>query len=194
MKRENRRVREERKGGEKRENRRVTVRGKWHFFKNNYIRQTILLVGQGLKLFWNPTNRVCYRWFWVINRVHHTRFPSCASNWARGSVHVGLEIESNRLSFRSWKSSLLDLVFVHGNRAQWTRFSNAEMERCQRSKFRDEQRRRNKQWCKTQQPRHRFLPNLGGKSFKRWKLDRTWFVRYQNSFKPWLTNKVVWIL
>ena len=39
-----------------------------HFFKNNYIRQTILLVGQGLKLFWYLTNRVCY-----------TRFPSCAT-------------------------------------------------------------------------------------------------------------------
>ena len=35
------------------------------------------------------------------------------------------EIESIGLGFYAKKSSLLDSVFVHGNRAQWTRFSNA---------------------------------------------------------------------
>ena len=50
--------------------------------------------------------------------------------------------------------SLLDSVFVHGIRALWTRFSNAEMDRCGRSKC-DEQRRRKKQ-AKPSNPRANF--------------------------------------
>ena len=35
-----------------------------------------------------------------------------------------MEIESNGLGFCTWKSSLTNLIFVHGNRAQSTRFSS----------------------------------------------------------------------
>ena len=66
-------------------------------------------------------------------------------------VHIG-GIEIKCSGFEFWKSSLLDSVFVHGNRALWTRFSNAETERCQRSKRRVMQRRRKKQRCKPSNP------------------------------------------
>ena len=87
-----------------------------------------------------------------------------------------MEIESTGLGFRSWKSSLLDSVFVHGNRALWTRFNNTETRTCQRC--RDEQWRRKKQ-CKTQQPRCRFaliLTKPRRRKLMRWKSDRTWFL------------------
>ena len=45
------------------------------FFVNNYKSQTILLVSQDLKLFWNLTNRVFYYRFWVINQYIILDFP-----------------------------------------------------------------------------------------------------------------------
>ena len=73
---------------------------------------------------------------------YYVRFPVVPA--AKVDVHIGgIEIEYSGLEF--WKSSLLDSVFIHGNQALWTRFSNAEIERCQRSKHKDEQRRRKKQ-------------------------------------------------
>ena len=50
--------------------------------KKNYKTQTILLVSQGLKLFW-----------FLTNRVYCTRFCYCASSWGGQCVHVGPEIE-----------------------------------------------------------------------------------------------------
>ena len=43
-------------------------------------------------------------------------------------VHVGLEIKFIGLGFCTWKSSLMDSVFVHGNWAQSTWFSFMELE------------------------------------------------------------------
>ena len=67
----------------------------------------MLLVRQVLKQIWFLTNRVQRTRFWGVelcpcrprNRVHWTRF-------------LYMEIESTGLDFYSWKSSLLDSVFV----------------------------------------------------------------------------------
>ena len=48
---------------------------RFFFFLNNYKIQTMLLVSQGLKLFWYLTNQVQRSRFWGINRVYCTRFP-----------------------------------------------------------------------------------------------------------------------
>ena len=42
-------------------------KGFFFFFSNNYKIQTMLLVSQGLKLFWYLTNRVQRTRFWCIN-------------------------------------------------------------------------------------------------------------------------------
>ena len=164
---------------------------------SNYIRQTILLVGQGLKLFWNLTNRVCYRqywvinWYWVINRVHHNRFPSCASSWAGGSVHVGLEIEPYRLNLLTQRRrDARDQNAEMNNKEERSNDAkpsnpSTDFDQTQAAKVssdgnwigrvvsRCHSNGRKKQWCKNQQPRHRFWPNPGNESFRRWKLDQT---------------------
>ena len=87
----------------------------WFFFKNNYKTQTISLVRQRLKLIWFLTIRV------QRTRFSSPRSPGNRVHWTR---FLFMEIESNGLGFCTRKSSPLDSIFVHGNRAQGTRFSS----------------------------------------------------------------------
>ena len=74
------------------------------FFSNYYKIQTMLLVSQGLKLFWYLTNRVLRTRFWCINWVYCTRFPIAQ------------------------QLSLTHYPHRPGNRAQRTRFSFMKIE------------------------------------------------------------------
>ena len=80
------------------------------FFLNNYKIQTILLVSQGLKLFWFLTIRVQRTWFWGYKSSILYSISSCASSWVGQSVHVGR------------KSSPKESFFVHWNCVQYTCF------------------------------------------------------------------------
>ena len=53
------------------------------------------------------------------------------------------EIESIGLGFHAWKPSPKDSIFMHGNRAQQTRFSNAVVRFQQPRKFKNEEERSN---------------------------------------------------
>ena len=97
------------------------------FFLNNYKTQTILLVSQGLKLFWFLTNQVQRTWFWGYKSSILYLFFLLRQQLSLTKCPHRHEIESNWLSFCSYNSSPKDSVFVQSRHPNSNTLNNRSL-------------------------------------------------------------------